>query len=122
MWFDYICIKYITMSGGHWDYIQYRFTDVAEDIKNLIDKNGKEKTKEELKDCGWRDPDWYEKYPEDKFHHKYPDEVIEEFKKGAEIIAKAQIYMQRMDWLLSGDDGEETFLERLTEDLNNLKK
>ena len=108
------------MSGGHWDYIQYRFTDVAEDIKSLIDKNGKEKTKEELKDESWRDHDWYEKYPEDKFYHKYPDEVIEEFKKGAEIIAAAQIYMQRLDWLLSGDDGEESFLRRLKEDLNNL--
>ena len=69
------------MSGGHWDYIQYRFTDVAEDIKNLVEKNGKEKTQEELKD-DYISSDWYEKYPEEKFHHKYPDEVIEEFKKG----------------------------------------
>jgi len=48
--------------------------------------------------------------------------VIEEFKKGIEIIAQAQIYMQRLDWMLSGDDGPETFLERLKEDLDNLKK
>jgi len=109
------------MSGGHWDYIQYRFTDVVEDIKSLIEKNGREKTKEEMKDEGWRDPDWYEKYPEDKFHTKYPDEVIEEFKNGVEVIKKAQVYLQRMDWLLSGDDGEETFLERLKKDLDNLK-
>ena len=107
------------MSGGHWNYIQYRFTDVAEDIKNLVEKNGKEKTQEELKD-DYISSDWYEKYPEDKFHHKYPDEVIEEFKKGAEIIAKAQIYMQRIDWLLSGDDGEDSFLKRLKEDLEKL--
>lgn len=109
------------MSGGHWDYIQYRFTDIIEDIQSLIDKNGKEKTKEELKDYGYRDPEWYEKYPEDKFHYKYSDEIIEEFKKGIELISKAQIYLQRIDWLLSGDDGEETFLTRLKEELNKLK-
>ena len=110
------------MSGGHWDYIQYRFTDVVEDIKSLIEKNGREKTKEEMKDEGWREPNWYEKYPEDKFHTKYPDEVIEEFKNGVEVIKKAQVYLQRMDWLLSGDDGEESFLSRLKEDLEQLNK
>ena len=108
------------MSGGHWDYLQYRFTDVVEDIQNIVDRNGKEKTREELKNESWRDPEWYEKYPEDKFHHKYPDEVIKEFNKGAEIIKKAQVYMQRIDWLLSGDDGEESFIKRLKEDLEKL--
>ena len=110
------------MSGGHWDYIQYRFTDISKDIKNLIDKNGKEKTREELKDERFGDFQWYEKYPEDKFHCKYSDEVIKEFKKSIEIISKAQIYLQRLDWLLSGDDSEESFLKRLKEDLENEKK
>ena len=110
------------MSGGHWDYLQYRFTDVVEDIQNIVERNGKEKTREELKNESWIgiDPEWYEKYPEDKFHHKYPDEVIKEFNKGAEIIKQAQVYMQRIDWLLSGDDGEESFIERLKEDLEKL--
>ena len=106
------------MSGGHWEYIQYRFTDIAEDIDKLIEKNGQPKTEEELKENSWHDDDWYEKYPEENFHYKYPDEVIEEFKNGAEVIRKAQIYMQRIDWLLSGDDGEESFIRRLKEDLD----
>ena len=109
------------MSGGHWDYLQYRFTDVVEDINKMVERNGREKTKEEMRDEGWRDRECYEKYPEDKLHHKYPDEVIEEFKKGSKIIAEAQVYMQRIDWLLSGDDGEESFLKRLKEDLDELK-
>ena len=79
------------MSGGHWDYIQYRFTDIAEDIEKLIEDNGREKTKEELKEETWRDSNWYEKYPEDRFHIEYPEEVVEEFKKGLEVIKQAQI-------------------------------
>ena len=110
------------MSGGHWDYIQYRFTDVIEDINSLIEKNGKEKTKEELKNEGYRHPDWYEEYPEDKYHPEYPSDVIEEFKKGVDIIAKAQVYMQRMDWLLSGDDGNENFIKRLKDDLDKIQR
>ena len=108
------------MSGGHWDYLQYRLTDVSYDIEKLVEKNGQPKSAEELKEERWHDNDWYEKYPEDKFHYKYPEEVIEEFKKGAEIIKLAQIYMQRMDWLLSGDDGEESFISRLKQDKEKL--
>lgn len=106
------------MSGGHWEYIQYRFTDVAEDIDKLIKQNGKLKSEKELKENSWHDDDWYNKYPEDRYYYEYPTEVIEEFKIGAEVIRKAQIYMQRMDWLLSGDDGEESFIIRLKEDLD----
>ena len=76
------------MSGGHWEYIQYRFTDVSEDIENIINKNGKEKTKEEIKYESWRGPDWYEKYPEDKFHYEHPDEIIEAFKKAVDLVGK----------------------------------
>jgi hypothetical protein len=47
--------------------------------------------------------------------------VIEKFKEGLEILRKAEIYAQRIDWLISGDDGEESFLERLKEDLGKLK-
>ena len=105
------------MSGGQWEYIQYRFNDIVDDIKKEIENSGRLKTEEELRDESWHDEEWYKKYPEDLRHHKYSDEVLEEFKKGADIINKAQIYLQRIDWLLSGDDGEESFIRRLKEDL-----
>lgn len=109
------------MSGGHFDYDQYKIGYIADSIERLIENNGRKKTKEELKDEGWRDPEWYNKYPEDLFHYKYPDEVIEEFKKGVELLRKAQIYAHRIDWLVSGDEGEESFLRRLKEDLEGLE-
>jgi len=110
------------MSGGQWDYLQYRLRDVWEEVEELIEKSGQPKTEDELKEESWHGIDWYEKYPEDKFHSEFPEEVLEEFKKGVEAIKLAQIYMQRMDWLLSGDDGEESFLSRLKEDINDLNK
>ncbi len=108
------------MSGGHWEYKQFQFTDVIDDLKSIIEKNGQPKTKEELKKDLWYDPDWYEKYPGDKLHYNYPDEVIDEFKKAVDFISKAQVYMHRIDWLLSGDDGDESFIKRLNEDLKKL--
>lgn len=50
----------------------------------------------------------------------YSKETIKEFKKAVKYLKKAQIYAQRIDWLLSGDDGEETFHKRLKEDLEKL--
>ena len=64
--------------------------------------------------------DWYDKYPEDKFYYKYPDEVIEEFKKAIIALKISAIYEKRVDWLISGDDGDETFIIRLKSDLDKL--
>ena len=107
------------MSGGFFDYQQYRMTDMIESIESVIKNNGKAKTQKQL-DESWYTPDWYEKYPEDLYHPKYSNEVIEKFKEGVILLKKAQVYAQRIDWLLSDDDGEESFLVRLKEDLEKL--
>lgn len=101
------------MSGGHWDYLQYRLTEVIEDLDRLIQCNGGENAERE-------ETPFEPRFSED--YYTFSPEVISEFKRGLDIIAKAQVYMQRMDWLLSGDDGEESFLKRLSEDLTKLKQ
>jgi MoxR-like ATPase len=108
------------MSGGAFDYNQYKIGYIADQIDEVIVKNGLEKTPEELKEH-WIDPDWYKKYPEDLFHYKYPDEVIEKMKEAVKALKIAQEYAQRVDWLLSGDDGEESFLSRLEENLKKIE-
>jgi hypothetical protein len=110
------------MSGGSFDYNQYQIGYIADKIEHAIEKSGRPKTKEELKEESWRGEDWYEKYPEDLNHHKYSDEVIEKFKEAVRVLRMAQIYAHRVDWLLSDDDGEESFLRRLDEDLTELNK
>jgi hypothetical protein len=109
------------MSGGTFDYQQYRIREIANRVEYEIAVSGTPKTERELKEESWRGDDWYEKYPEDKFHYALRDEIMAEFKKGYEILRKAEIYAQRMDWYLAGDDGEDSFLERLREDLEILR-
>jgi len=105
------------MSGGRFGYLQSRLKwDVIDVIQKVIDNNNKEiPIKERL---SWNDSEYYEKYPEEKLYSNYSDKTIQEFENGIDIVKKAYIYMQRIDWLLSGDDGEDTFHERLKEDLN----
>jgi hypothetical protein len=110
------------MSGGHFYWNQSRIKEISEEIQNLIDKNGLEKTEEEIKEEGWKDPNWYKLYPEDKFHRKYSEEVLDQFKIAVDKLKEAYIYAQRIDWFVSGDDGEETFLIRLKNELDEKNK
>lgn len=109
------------MSGGRFQYDQYKIGYIADQIEQIIEKSGRPKTKQELKEESWHDSEWYAKYPEDLCHYKYPDEVIEKFKEAVKALRVSEIYAQRVDWLVSGDDGEESFLERLKKDLGKLE-
>jgi hypothetical protein len=58
---------------------------------------------------------------EEMYFPEYTERTLDEFRKGVEILKKASIYANRIDWLLSGDDGEDSFYERLNEELEELK-
>lgn len=109
------------MSGGAFDYNQRLIADIADEIEDLIKTNGAKKTEEELKDYPWKTEEWYKEFPDELYRYKYPDEVVEEFKNAAKYLRIAYVYVKRVDWLISGDDGEESFLERLKEELEKLK-
>lgn len=52
----------------------------------------------------------------------YSKKTIAQFKKGIDAVRKALVYLNRIDYLLAGDDGEDSFHERLKEELGALKK
>jgi len=115
------------MSGGHFNYDQARIKLIINSIEELLERNGRAKTEQELTDGfsfvgNSNHKEYYEKYPEEKFWHNYSDEVIQKFKEGLHYLKNAYVYAQRIDWLISGDDSEEAFLERLEEELNDIIK
>ena len=92
------------MSGGRFDYKQYVIEEIRDEIERALARAGKPIPEED---------EWLSgSYPD------FSDEVKEEFRKGVEYLRKAHIYAHRIDWLLSGDDGEDGFLKRLKEDLD----
>jgi hypothetical protein len=107
------------MSGGTFEYNQYRIRDIANIVEREIYDSGREKTQRELKEekRGHYDPT----HTPDPTHYEYPEEVMKEFKKAYTILRMAEIYAQRIDWLLAGDDGDETFIKRLKQDLEVLE-
>lgn len=92
------------MSGGHFQYKQWEIGNIADEVEQLILDN----TSEELDRWG------------DRKGCHFTLETIVEFKKGLELLRQAHIYAQRIDWLVSGDDGEDSFHNRLKTDLEKL--
>ena len=109
------------MSGGFFNYDQHKIGDIAESIQDVIDKNGKEKTAEELRKY-YVSPDYYENNPDEKFHAEYSAEVIEMFKKAVSLLRIAEVYAHCIDRLLCGDDSEDSFLNNLKKDLEKLNQ
>jgi hypothetical protein len=106
------------MSGGHFNYDQFKIEQIADEIQEELDRQGKEKKGDDL----WGMGDYYEKYPEEKFYPTYPKEIQNRFKQAIRFLRMAQIYTHRIDWYLSGDDGEDNFLDRLSSDIRHFNK
>lgn len=81
------------MSGGHFNYGQFNIEGVADEIGSLIDANT-----------------------------IYSDETIEKFRLAEKNLRQAAIMVNRIDWLVCDDDGEDTFHARWKEDMAALER
>jgi wyosine [tRNA(Phe)-imidazoG37] synthetase (radical SAM superfamily) len=84
------------MSGGTLDVSPYSLESTREQIQEVIDHN----------------------YAQNGYNLK--PETLEVFKKAISIIHQAEIYIRRIDYLLSSDDSEDSFHEYLKEDSLNI--
>lgn len=101
------------MSGGAFEYKQRSLLYISEDIQEHLDNQGKEV-------IGWKN-NYYGKQ-EIEYYESYSIEVNNVFEEAKKKLKEAYIYAQRIDWYLSGDDGEESLHRRLKEDLEKLKE
>lgn len=79
------------MSGGHFDYVNYRIEDAAEELRRVI---GDE---------------------------KYSGKVKKSLEETARTLEEAAIRIREADYLVSGDYGKESYLKALEEALTKLK-
>jgi len=78
------------MSGGAFNYKQHAITDIADTIEEYI-----------INEVGGTE---------------FPI-VLERMREAVKTLREAHVMAHRIDWLLSGDDGTESFLRRWDEDL-----
>ncbi|MGI5841608.1 MAG: hypothetical protein ACOX6N_05325 [Patescibacteria group bacterium] len=94
------------MSGGYFDHNEWHIGGIAEQIWELIESN----KDDSLDDWG---------YTRGQF---YTDETIKKFKEAAKLLRRVSRMVQRIDYLVSGDDSEESFHRRWDEDLGGQTK
>ncbi|MCK5610181.1 hypothetical protein KAR91_50370 [Candidatus Pacearchaeota archaeon] len=87
------------MSGGAFDYKQYQIYEIVDQIEHRLDPE----------------------YDDDDSTSNYTKETLAQFQEGVKALKRASIFAQRIDWLLSGDDGETAFHRRLKEELEGLE-
>lgn len=115
------------MSGGHFDYKQYHISGIRTDIETYLD--GWELDDDEAANfvhCPYEE-EADKEYVKKKHHtipnkYGYTEETLSEFRKAIEVLKQAEVYAQLIDWIVSGDDGEESFHKMLKDDLEKLKQ
>lgn len=115
------------MSGGHFEYKQYTIDDIADSIEDYLYGH-------DLDDCEVQNymNDYYSDEDMVKYvvehHHTMPNylgfryQTLQQMRRAVKTLRKAAVYAQRIDWLLCGDDGEDTFIKRLFVDLKDVKQ
>lgn len=73
------------MSGGHFNYDQYKLGQMAGEIEFMLE------------------------------HQTYQPETVELLKET--VLRLGEIMAQRANWLFSGDDGEESYVKRLRDEV-----
>lgn len=85
------------MGVGYFDYEHHKLFGIAESIGDLLRSD---------------------KYKE--FRENLSADALECFRIGEVMVRAAYIYSHRIDYFVSGDDSEETFFERLGQELQEL--
>ena len=92
------------MSGGHFNgngYIYHQVSQFAYELEEEINNNRKAG-----EDAGYVDDVWC---------HSYSSEVIEYLEEQVHFIHKMADIMRHIDYLYSGDHGEDSFMNRVQE-------
>jgi hypothetical protein len=85
------------MSGGHYDYIQFQMGEAIEQL---------------MKDI-------YKVSNNHKYYQYSNSDTLPEMLYCLLNMVSAETTLHRLDWMLSGDDGEDTFHDRLIQDYHH---
>ena len=105
------------MSGGRFSYKQWHIENIADQIEQEVIMSGKPIPRNRW---DYHERQEYEETHKQPMNYAYPESVLRRMEEAVYALKRAAIYAQRTDYLLSGDDGEECFEERLKKELAEL--
>lgn len=93
------------MSGGHFNGAQSHMLMIAEDIDKIIEENNSK----EFDTFGY------------KIGYDFPQDIISKLEETKKVLVLAEAMTKRVDYLVCGDDGEDSFRRRWEEEVEQLK-
>ena len=94
------------MSGGYFEYQQFRLHDMVQSINELIARNDDKSVDLWGNPCG----------------AQYSPQTLDKFKHATHMAKITEAMLTRVDWLVSGDDDEDSFHRRWDEELGKVKE
>jgi hypothetical protein len=81
------------MSGGYFDYSEYKIEQIADDIQRVVISNP----------------------------YRYKLQTLQRFQEAVQLLRKSVVYVKNIDYLLKSDYSEESFHEHLEEGLKEIE-
>jgi hypothetical protein len=97
------------MSGGAFNYMQNNLNEIADQIEQRMIRNGQTVIRD----------DYFESRTYTYEH--YTPETLAKFQQAIDTLRLGAIMAQRIDWLLSCDDGEDTFHTRWNQEITQYR-
>ena len=108
------------MSGGHFENC-YCINDYIDALLKELEKTNRVWSRQMINDLPPLERDWY-KVGEPLVEYNDPEKIRVAFKNAIRALAIAACYVHRIDYLICGDDGEDTFHEMLQTNLRNVER
>ena len=99
------------MSGGSMDYVYTHIYQAAREVAHILEETKK-------RDVG--DFDFDAKRMKNMTAEKLKDQVVGVMEKAVHALREAEVFARRVEWLDSGDDGFDSFIQRTAEELHEV--
>lgn len=86
------------MSGGHFDYNQYRISDIADQIERDLSRIGKTNDYGDVIDI--------------------PEDIVDKMFEAITVLRKCEKMVHAIDWYMSGDTGDDSFRKEWGENMS----
>lgn len=103
------------MSGGHYDHKYFKLEELADDIERDFLKDGKYMAED------WSTRKMVEHDRLEDANDEQREEILKEIRSLQLELRRCSFRARELEWYMSGDTGVESYLERLTAGLNNIK-
>ena len=105
----------LIMSGGYFNYEQFKIGNIQEEIQFILDSQGNPIPEEELE----HSPAYYQMHPDELLYPTLSPEIKETFIQAIYHLKMSKLYINSIDYYISGDDNAETYLIKLKKKLNH---